>query len=79
MKQYLALLLALTFASACSTHRGIKPLEPQVGHYSPTVVGSLAPTFRWEAFPEPDTRYDFAIFEVLESVSLDKPFTIAKG
>lgn len=57
----------LIIASACSTHRGIKPIEPEVGHYSPTIVASLTPTFRWEPSTDADARYDFAVFEVLDS------------
>lgn len=63
-----ALLLAVLIgAVACSTHQGIKPIEPEVGHYSPVVVASLAPKFRWQPLPEPDTLYDLAVFEVLDS------------
>jgi hypothetical protein len=68
MKPHAGLLFAfLIITAACSTHRGIKPIEPEVGHYSPTVVANLTPTFRWEPLTEPDSKYDFAVFEVLES------------
>ena len=68
MKPAARLLFALLIiCGACSTHRGIKPTEPEVGHYSPTVVANLTPTFRWEPLTEPDSRYDFAVFEVLDS------------
>ncbi|HEY1268351.1 MAG TPA: hypothetical protein VGH16_13935 [Candidatus Binatia bacterium] len=68
MKAAAGLLLALLLiAGACSTHRGIKPIEPEVGHYSPIITANLTPTFRWEPLTEPDSRYDFAVFEVLDT------------
>jgi hypothetical protein len=61
---FLAVLVGI---SACSTHQGIKPIQPEVGHYSPVVVDSLYPIFRWQPLPEPDSQYDFGVFEVLSS------------
>jgi hypothetical protein len=64
MKCAFSLLVALSIGmSACSIHRGIKPIEPEVGHYSPVVVDSLTPTFRWHPLRQPDTRYDLGIFQ----------------
>lgn len=59
----LVLFLAISVGlGACSIHRGIKPIEPEVGHYSPVVVDSLSPSFRWKPLPQPETQYDLGIF-----------------
>jgi hypothetical protein len=60
-------LLILFVFAACSTHQGIIPLQPEVGHYSPVVVDSLYPTFRWQPLSEAEVLYDLAIFEVQTS------------
>lgn len=59
--------VAVVVVSACSTPQGIVPLQPGVGHYSPTVVESLNPIFRWQPVSDPETLYDFAVFEVRSS------------
>jgi hypothetical protein len=56
------MLVVVAWLNGCSTHQGIKPLQPEVGHYSPVVVDSLRPTFRWQAAGDANARYDFVIF-----------------
>ena len=67
MRSRIPFLLTLLVVTACATHRGIVPIQPEVGHYSPTVVESLNPNFRWQPLAESETLYDFAIFEVRSS------------
>ena len=38
-----------------------------MGHYSPTVVESLAPQFKWQPGSESETRYDLVIFDTTSS------------
>jgi len=64
--------LALTFAAllgiaGCSTHQGLTPIQPAVGHYSTVVVESLSPIFKWQPMSDSETRYDLAIFEKTSS------------
>jgi hypothetical protein len=63
----LYLLTLILLAAGCSTHQGIIPTQPEVGHYSPVVVDSLYPTFRWQPLSESETLYDLAIFEIQSS------------
>jgi uncharacterized protein (DUF2164 family) len=65
MKIKILLLTAvLLVVGGCTSFQGIKPVSPEVGNPNfPTVTDSLQPTFRWEASPEPDTTYDFIVYE----------------
>lgn len=62
----LACLLAAGLAS-CSTHQGLTPIQPAVGHYKPTVVESLSPHLKWHPAADSASRYDLVIFETTAS------------
>jgi hypothetical protein len=80
MKYGIVFFLTILFGiAACSTHQGITPVQPEVGHYSPTVVESLYPTFRWQPLGEPETQYDLAIFEVPASGQPGKSIYYREG
>lgn len=80
MKYGHSLLLAgLVGLAACSIHKGLTPIAPKVGHYSPVVVDSLYPTFSWQPSPEPETHYDLAIFEILDSGQAGNPVYFREG
>ena len=68
MKQIrlVALLMAMGLPS-CSTHQGLTPIQPVVGHYSPTVVESLSPHLKWQPDGDSGARYDLVIFETTAS------------
>lgn len=65
--------------SACSTPQGITPIQPELGHYSPTVVESLNPNFRWKPVSDPDMLYDLAIFESSELRTTGKIRILSRG
>jgi hypothetical protein len=67
MRHRIFFFVTVLVVTACSTPQGITPIQPELGHYSPTVVESLNPTFRWKPVSDLETLYDFAIFEIRSS------------
>lgn len=60
----LLLTIVLLVVAGCTSFQGIKPVSPEVGNPNfPTQTDSLLPTFRWEASAEPETTYDFIVYE----------------
>jgi len=60
----LALIVATLVLTGCTSFHGIKPVYPEVGNPNfPKQADSIQPTFRWEPSTEPDSAYDFIIYE----------------
>jgi hypothetical protein len=80
MKHRFAFILAALLGIAgCSTHQGLTPIQPAVGHYSTVVVESLSPTFKWQPMPDSETRYDLAVFERIGSGKPGKSIYYREG
>ena len=61
----IAAIVSIWAFSGCTTYVGLKPVYPEAKAFSPVLVDSLQPTFKWEE-PRPGGNVDLIIWESVD-------------